>query len=84
MKEFKFFYSKSKDEDDLKLGIKNWRKILSNFYIYAPSQRFPSIEHEFQYLKYKYSDEPDEGDKIIWNRLTSEQAKSMGTITDCP
>jgi predicted NAD-dependent protein-ADP-ribosyltransferase YbiA (DUF1768 family) len=75
----KFFYSKSRDDDDLQLGIKDWRKVLSNFYIYDKNDRFPSIEHEFQYLKYQYSNNPSEGDKIQWNQLTSEKAKSMGT-----
>lgn len=64
------FYSKSKDSDDLCIGMPNWRKILSNFYSLRPEDRgrevgekgvvldgryFPSIEHYFQSAKYVLS-----------------------------
>lgn len=61
----KYFFYKSKDSDDLHIGVPNWRKVLSNFWVYDQG-RFPSIEYEFQYMKYLYSDHPEEADKIDW------------------
>lgn len=74
-----YFYSKSKDIDDIGLGIKDWRKRLSNFWIYDPKGKFPSIEHAFQYMKYRYSSNPSEADRIPWNQLSAERAKQMGS-----
>ena len=74
-----YFYSKSKDQDDLGLGIPNWRKRLSNFWIYDKTAQFPSIEHEFQAMKYLYSSNPNEINSIQWNQLTSVEAKRMGS-----
>jgi len=55
------FYSKSKDEDDLGLGIKDWRKRLSNFWpctITVAGKRYASIEHYFHAAKALCSDKP--------------------------
>lgn len=58
----KLFYSKSKDIDDLKLNIPNWRKILSNFHniiITVDGKKYPSVEHYFQAAKSLCSDKPE-------------------------
>jgi predicted NAD-dependent protein-ADP-ribosyltransferase YbiA (DUF1768 family) len=55
------FYSKSKDVDDLGLGLPNWRKILSNFYaceICIDERRYASVEHAFHAAKARCSDKP--------------------------
>ena len=56
------FYSKSKDADDLELGLPNWRKILSNFHpvtLVVDGREYPSVEHYFHAAKAMYSDKPD-------------------------
>lgn len=52
------FYSKSKSDNIVLAGDKNWRKYLSNFQmsdIKYNGKIFPSVEHAFAYVKYKYS-----------------------------
>merc|ERR1719231_1892886 len=56
------FYSKSKDSDDLGLGIPDWRKRLSNFWpcvIEVDGRRYPSIEHCFHAAKALCSSKPE-------------------------
>ena len=79
-----FFYSKSKDQDDLGLGIPNWRNRFSNCWIDDPTDTFPSIEHAFQYYKYIYSNRPKEAQriKIQWNRLSATDVKKIGSKTE--
>lgn len=52
------FYSKSKSDNIVLAGDKNWRRYLSNFQM-SPfkynGKVFPSVEHAFAYAKYKYS-----------------------------
>lgn len=48
------FYSKSKDVDDLGLGMAGWRKVLSNFHmgvISVNGKKYPSVEHYFHAAK---------------------------------
>eukprot|EP00122_Pirum_gemmata_P016562 Pgem_evm1s15485 len=52
----KQFYSKSKDVDDLNIGIPNWRKVISNFYVLTnpicfQGALFKSCEHAFHAAK---------------------------------
>ena len=52
------FYSKSKSDNIVLAGDKNWRKYLSNFQmsdIKYNGKIFPSVEHAFAYVKYKYA-----------------------------
>ena len=63
MTEILQFFSKSKDEDDLLLGLPSWRKRLSNFAlvpggITVDGLRFPSVEHAFQASKFKFTEHP--------------------------
>ena len=57
------FYSKSKDQDDLSLGLRDWRKRLSNFWpcvIEVDGKRYPSVEHAFHAAKaLRCSDKPE-------------------------
>ena len=58
----KQFYSKSKDDDDLGLGLKDWRKRLSNFWpcvIEIDGRKYPSVEHAFHAAKAYSSDKPE-------------------------
>jgi len=58
----KQFYSKSRDDDDLGIGIKDWRKRLSNFWpcvIEVNGRNYPSVEHAFHAAKAHSSDKPD-------------------------
>lgn len=55
------FYSKSKDMDDLGLGVCDWRKRLSNFWpckIQIDGHAYPSVEHAFHAAKAACSDKP--------------------------
>ena len=56
------FYSKSKDADDLGIGLKDWRKRLSNFHsckIEIDGRCYPSVEHAFHASKARCSDRPE-------------------------
>jgi predicted NAD-dependent protein-ADP-ribosyltransferase YbiA (DUF1768 family) len=57
------FYSKSKDADDLGLGIPDWRKVLSNFHIVTiephPGRYYASVEHAFHAAKARCSNKPE-------------------------
>ena len=58
----KQFYSKSKDDDDLGLGLKDWRKRLSNFWpcvIVINGRKYRSVEHAFHAAKAYLSDKPE-------------------------
>lgn len=51
------FYSQSKDDDDLEIGLPTWRKELSNFAaaaapIVIEGRSYPTVEHAFQAAKY--------------------------------
>ena len=54
----KFFFSRSKENDDLGLGILDWAKRLSNFWpstIRIDGREYPSVEHYFHSEKAKCS-----------------------------
>lgn len=82
------FYSKSKDADDLSLGIPDWRKRLSNFWpckIEVEGKLYPSVEHAFHAAKALHcSDKPvmaasfECGGKVGANPLAAKSAGGKG------
>ena len=64
------FYSKSKEK---------WKKYLSNFTPYDPKGKYPSVEAQFQAMKFCYSNKPQHRLTITWNRLTPEECRHHGT-----
>jgi len=65
-----WFYSKSKEE---------WKRWLSNFAPYDRKSMFPSIESQFQALKFCYSDKPEHRYKINWRSIPSEDVRKYGS-----
>lgn len=64
------FYSKSKE---------TWKQYLSNFTSYDPKGQYPSVEAQFQAMKFCYSDKPQHRLTIRWKQLTPAECRQHGT-----
>lgn len=65
-----WFYSKSKEK---------WKQYLSNFTPYDPKSKYPSIEAQFQAMKFCYSDKPQHRLTISWKDLTPVECRQHGS-----
>jgi len=72
MNKKEWFHSKSRE---------TWKKWLSNFANYDPNSDYPSIEAQFQAMKFCYSDRPEHRLTIHWKKLTPQECKQMGSKT---
>lgn len=65
-----WFYSKSKED---------WKKHLSNFTAYDENGLYPSVEAQFQAMKFCYSDNPGHRLLIDWKKLSPAECRSYGS-----
>lgn len=56
-----------------------WKKWLSNFTIYDKSMTYPSIEAQFQAMKFCYSNNPEHRHTIHWDQMTPPEIKRVGS-----
>ena len=83
---YKIFYSKSKDNDDINCGYKDWRKRLSNFWeseIEYYGKKYKSTENLYQSMKFNKFKKYQQ--KFELNRQFGEvkSAKKNGGKTAC-
>lgn len=72
MSKKEWFHSKSRE---------NWKKWLSNFAVYDPSGSYPSVEAQFQAMKFCYSNHPEHRLLIDWKSHTPQDSKRFGSKT---
>jgi predicted NAD-dependent protein-ADP-ribosyltransferase YbiA (DUF1768 family) len=70
MKTIGWFHSKSPED---------WKKWLSNFAVYDPTGFYPSVEAQFQAMKFCYSNHPEHRLLIDWKNLSSKESKRIGS-----
>ena len=54
-----------------------WKQWLSNFAVYDPSGKYPSVEAQFQAMKFCYSNRPEHRLTIDWKSLTAQESKRI-------
>lgn len=72
MKKKEWFHSRSREP---------WKQWLSNFAVYDPNGKYPSVEAQFQAMKFCYSNRPEHRLTINWKSLTPQESKRLGSKT---